>query len=319
MKTVDSRIASELFALESFISKNLYMNNREVKIAVNIIDHLTRSGGKRIRPKLLLLVCKMLNYSGKDAICIAAAIELIHNATLLHDDVLDESEIRHGIDTANKIWGNKLSILVGDLLLTIAFRWLIQCGNLNVLSVLSEASCSLVNGEIKQINTYSSFAEIKKEYFDTIEKKTASLFSACCEAASIISGATTSEVERLRDFGRNFGMAFQIIDDVLDYTANAGKVMGKDFSDRKITLPIIIAYEQGTADEQDFWHECFFSKERDFHKAMEYIHKYNTIQLSIEEAKRYSNIAKGCIEVFTDLYYKSTLIDFLNKSLERQM
>lgn len=319
MKTVDDMIASELFALEDFISKNLHMNNKEAKIAGDIIRHLTKSGGKRMRPKLLFLVCKMLNYSGKDAISIAAAIEFIHNATLLHDDVLDESEIRHGIDTANKIWGNKLSILVGDLLLTIAFRWLIQCGHLNVLSVLSEASYSLVSGEIKQINMHSSFTEIKEEYFDTIEKKTASLFSACCEAASIISGSTTSEVERLRNFGHNFGMAFQIIDDVLDYTTNAGKVMGKDFSDRKITLPIIIAYEQGTSDEQDFWRECFFAKEHDFHKAIEYIHKHNSIHLSIEEAKRYSNIAKSCIDVFPDSHCKNILINFVNINLERQM
>ncbi len=215
---LDDIVSSDLSAMKNFIFRDV--NNGDVKLAADIISHLVRSGGKKVRPKLVFIICKMLNYSGEDRVKVAASVEFIHNATLLHDDVLDESEARHGVKTANKIWGNKSSILVGDLLLTLAFRWLIECGNLNILSILSGASHSLVNGEIKQMAARFNSHTIRKNYFDIIGKKTASLFSACCEAASVISNATSNETERLKNFGLNFGMAFQIIDDTLDYTAD---------------------------------------------------------------------------------------------------
>lgn len=322
MQNLDKTVSSDLLVMEDFIFNNVNVNNKQVKLATDTIFKLIRSGGKRIRPKLIFIICKMLNYSGKDKINVAAAVEFIHNATLLHDDVLDESDARHGIETTNKIWGNKLSILVGDLLLTMAFRWLIECGNLNILSVLSEASNSLVNGEIKQMSTRFDPQTMRENYFYVIEKKTASLFSACCEAASILSGATDNEVAKLKDFGFNFGIAFQIIDDVLDYIANqstSGKQTGKDFLDGRATLPVIIAYEQGSREEQEFWQKSFSSNEHNFDQALHYITKHNAIELSIEKAKHYVNIAQNNISTFADSLYKNILIDFLNASIERQM
>ncbi|WP_395463149.1 polyprenyl synthetase family protein [Wolbachia endosymbiont of Cantharis cryptica] len=316
---LDDIVSFDLSAMKDFIFRNV--DNEDIKLAADIISHLVRSGGKKIRPKFVFIICKMLNYSGEDRIKVAASVEFIHNATLLHDDVLDESEARHGVKTANKIWGNKSSILVGDLLLTLAFRWLIECGNLNILSILSRASHLLVNGEIKQMTTRFDPHTIRKNYFNIIGEKTASLFSACCEAASSISGATSDKTERLKNFGFNFGMAFQIIDDMLDYTADqctSGKQVGKDFFEGKVTLPAIIAYERGSPAEQKFWEKCFSLAERNFDQALHYINHHNAIQLSIEKAKHYVNMALNNISTFSDSPYKTALIDFLNASIERQ-
>ncbi|WP_341814305.1 MULTISPECIES: polyprenyl synthetase family protein [unclassified Wolbachia] len=317
---LDDVVSSDLSAMKDFIFKNV--NDEGAKLATDIISHLVSAGGKKIRPKLVFIICKMLNYSGEDRINVAASVEFIHNATLLHDDVLDESEARHGVKTANKIWGNKSSILVGDLLLTLAFRWLIECGNLNILSILSKASHLLVKGEIKQMTTRFDPHTVRENYFDIIGEKTASLFSACCEAASTVSGATNDETERLKNFGFNFGMAFQIVDDMLDYTANqgtSGKQVGKDFFEGKVTLPAIIAYEKGSPAEQKFWEKCFSSARHNFDQALHYINHHNAIQLSMEKARYYINMAQNDISTFSDSFYKITLIDFLNASIERQM
>ncbi|MGL9717486.1 MAG: polyprenyl synthetase family protein [Wolbachia sp.] len=316
---LDNIVSSDLLAMKDFIFSSV--NDEDIKLAADVISHLVRSGGKKIRPKLVFIICKMLNCSREDRIKVAASVEFIHNATLLHDDVLDEGEARHGVKTANKIWGNKSSILVGDLLLTLAFRWLIECGNLNVLSILSEASSSLVKGEIKQMTTCFNPPTIWENYFDIIGKKTASLFSACCEAASVISSATSDEIERLKNFGFNFGIAFQIIDDMLDYTADqstSGKQVRKDFCEGKVTLPVIIAYEKGSPTEQKFWEKCFSSDERDFDQALHYINQHNAIQLSIEKARHYVNMAQNNIRTFPNSPHKTALIDFLNASIERQ-
>ncbi|MGL9761480.1 MAG: polyprenyl synthetase family protein [Wolbachia sp.] len=317
---LDDIISSDLSAMKDFIFRNV--DDENIKLAADIISHLVRSGGKKIRPKFVFILCKMLNYSGEDRVRVAASVELIHNSTLLHDDVLDESEARHGVKTANKIWGNKSSILVGDLLLTLAFRWLIECENLNVLSILSRASHLLVKGEIKQMTTCFNPHTTRTNYFDIIGEKTASLFSACCEAASVISGATSDETERLRNFGFNFGMAFQIIDDMLDYTADqstSGKQVGKDFFEGKVTLPAIIAYEKGSLAEQKFWEKCFSSAEHNFDQALHYINHHNAIELSIKNARHYVNMALNDISTFSDSPYKTALIAFLNTRIERQV
>ncbi|MCA4773998.1 polyprenyl synthetase family protein [Wolbachia endosymbiont of Mansonella perstans] len=317
---LDDIISSDLSAMKDFIFRNV--DDEDIKFAADIISHLIGSGGKKIRPKFVFILCKMLNYSGEDRVRVAASVEFIHNATLLHDDVLDESEARHGVKTANKIWGNKSSILVGDLLLTLAFRWLIGCENLNVLSILSRASHLLVKGEIKQMTTRFNPYTTRKNYFDIIEEKTASLFSACCEAASVISGATSDETERLKNFGFNFGMAFQIIDDMLDYTADqgaSGKQVGKDFFEGKVTLPAIIAYEKGSLVERKFWEKCFSSAERNFDQALCYISHHNAVELSIKNARHYVTMALNDISTFSDSPYKTALIDFLNTSIERQV
>ncbi|QOD38268.1 polyprenyl synthetase family protein [Candidatus Wolbachia massiliensis] len=318
--TLGDIVSSDLSAMQDFIFRSV--GNENIKLVIDIISHLIGSGGKKIRPKLVFIICKMLNYSGENRIKVAASVEFIHNATLLHDDVLDESEARHGVQTANKIWGNKSSILTGDLLLTLAFRWLIECKSLDILSILSKASHSLVKGEIKQMATLFNPHTIRKNYFNIIGEKTASLFSACCEAASVISNATNDEIERLKNFGFNFGMAFQIIDDMLDYIADqstSGKQVGKDFLEGKVTLPAIIAYEKGNSTEQKFWEKCFSSAERSFERALHYINHHNAIQLSIEKARYYVNMAQDNISTFSDSPYKTVLIDFLNSSIERQV
>ncbi|MDG7056313.1 MAG: polyprenyl synthetase family protein [Wolbachia endosymbiont of Meromenopon meropis] len=316
---LDDLVSSDLSDMRDFIFRNI--DDESIKLATDVISHLIESGGKKIRPKFIFVLCKMLNYSGEDRVRVAASLEFIHNATLLHDDVLDESEARHGVKTANKIWGNKSSILVGDLLLTLAFRWLIECENFNIFSILSKASHLLVKGEIKQMTTCFNPRTARKNYFDIIGEKTASLFSACCEAASVISGATSDERKRLKNFGFNFGIAFQIIDDMMDYTANqniSGKQVGKDFFDGKVTLPAIIAYEKGSIAEQKFWEKCFSSVEHNFGQALHYISHHNAIELSMKNARRHIKMALSDISVFSDSPYKTALTDFVNTIIERQ-
>ncbi|UWI82957.1 polyprenyl synthetase family protein [Wolbachia endosymbiont of Howardula sp.] len=317
---LDDIISSDISAMHDFLSHNI-QDHEVTAYASNLLLRLVRAGGKRIRPKLVFIICKMLQYFETNRIQIAASVECIHYATLLHDDVLDDSEIRHGIQTAHIIWGNKASILAGDLLLTLAFRWLIDCNNINILRILSQASHALVKGEIKQMTECIDLDLMHTNYFAIIGEKTASLFSACCEAISTVSTATQDEIYRLKNFGFNFGMAFQIIDDILDYTAyqdSYGKKVGKDFHDRKVTLPVIIAYEKGNIQQRKFWKEYFYSNERNFDQAWKYIAQHHAIYLSIQKAQYYLNIAQDNLNDFPHSLYKSALITFIKSSINRE-
>ena len=216
--------------------------------------HLINSGGKRIRP-LLLLVANNIFYQktdNKSAIYLAAAVEMIHNATLLHDDVVDNSEIRRGRKTANAIWDNKATILVGDFLFSIAFQLMVKCDNLNALSVLARASSIMADGEVMQLENLSVIDINIDKYIEIISGKTAILFAASTEVIAIINNCTESEVKLFSDFGNYLGIIFQIIDDILDYTASNqefGKKIGNDFYEGKVTLPVIIALAESNEDD----------------------------------------------------------------------
>lgn len=315
-------VSKDLETLENFLSNS--SQNSNISLINNVISHLIKTGGKRLRPALVFIICKMLNCQDEKErrIRVAAAIEFIHNATLLHDDVLDESELRRGISTANKIWGNKTSILVGDFLLTMAFQWLIECESFDVLSILSQSSATIVSGEIKQMLICNDITMTEQNYIDVVSAKTAALFTASCEAAAALAKVSVEQREALKSFGVNFGIAFQIVDDVLDYSGEqSGKNLGNDFYNRKVTLPVIISYGLADETEKEFWQSSFNAVEScsDLQKAISYIESHKAIELAKEKAESYIKIAKESLNIFSNSIYKTTLIGLLDFTLHRKL
>ena len=315
LSQLKSLVQQDLDSMEYLI---LHQNNKNISLITQIIHNLIKHGGKRIRPILFFIICKMLNYNKEDKIHIAAAIEFIHNATLLHDDVIDESDLRRGNKTSNSIWGNKSSILVGDFLLAVSFQWLIECKNLNILSILSQTSNNIIVGEIQQMISSNDINTSQEKYIEIISAKTASLFAATCESAADLAEVTNKEKTALKSFGNNFGTSFQIIDDILDYTApkkEFGKKLGNDLLTGKITLPVIIAYQNATQEEKKFWDQISVNPNLD--QAIAYIKAHNAIKKSIDIAATYIDQAKLSLNIFTESIYKTSLSKLLDCILQR--
>ncbi len=294
-----------------------------------ISHHLIASGGKRIRPVLLILAAKMSDLNAKkNPHNLAAAIELIHSATLLHDDVVDASEVRRGNKTANAIWDNKASILVGDYLFSIAFQLMVRDNDLRILDVLSKASSVMADGEVMQLENSSNINISQEKYLEIIFGKTAVLFSAATESAALLNKRPEDEIASLREFGKNLGIIFQIIDDLLDYKADAtkfGKNLGGDFFEGKITLPIIIAYKNAENTDktciQELCEKNLLNSEKnveDFNQIMFLINKYNGFELSLELASQYKNLAIKNLSIFADSIYKDYLLEILHYSFNRK-
>jgi len=293
-----------------------------------IANHLISSGGKRIRP-ILLIICARLCGS-KDDDCqhiLAAAVELIHSATLLHDDVVDSSEVRRGKKTANAIWDNKSPILVGDYLFSVAFQLMVKSKNLRVLDLLAKSSSIMADGEVMQLENSNDIEVSQDKYLEIIYGKTAVLFKAACEVGPIINNLDEKKVRALSDFGKNLGIIFQIVDDILDYNAsqnNLGKDIGNDFFEGKVTLPIIFAYEDCNIEEKKEVRDMFFnnleSTEKNtesFEKILKIMSKYDSIEKSKELAFNYHKQALDNLSVFQDSSYKQDLENILDFSLFR--
>lgn len=301
-------------------------------LIAEISNHLIASGGKRIRPILLILAAKLCG--SKDASSnhnLAAAVELIHSATLLHDDVVDDSDVRRGNKTANAIWDNKASILVGDYLFSIAFQLMVRSKNLEILDILAKASSVMADGEVMQLENSTNINLSQDDYLEIIFGKTAVLFEAACQSGALISAASSQEVAALRDFGKNLGIIFQIVDDLLDYSANEnvlGKDVGNDFFEGKVTLPIIFTYSRASDLEKIMISEMFESnqfntdqdadkKQSDLDKMLELMHQYKAFELSKEMALEYRNQARENLNIFSDSAFKDDLNVILDYSLER--
>jgi octaprenyl-diphosphate synthase len=228
----------------------------DVEMIPEVANHLISSGGKRLRPMLTLAAAQMFGYQGDGHVKLATSVEFMHTATLLHDDVVDESDLRRGKKTARMIWGNQASVLVGDFLLGQAFKMMVEVGSLDALDILSTAASIIAEGEVMQLAAAKNLETTEDEHFAVIKAKTAALFSAAAEVGPVIAGATAHDRAALRSYGMNLGLAFQLIDDALDYGGSAkdlGKNVGDDFREGKVTLPVILAYRRGTADERSFW------------------------------------------------------------------
>ncbi len=268
-----------------------------VPLIPKLARYIIAAGGKRLRPALTVLCARMCGYSGDRHINLAACVEFIHTATLLHDDVVDESALRRGNATANDVWGNKASVLVGDFLFSRSFQLMVSDGSLKVLAILSDASAVIAQGEVLQLTTANNPAISEEQYLEVVSAKTAALFAAACQLGAVVTEKSEHEAA-LRDVGMNLGIAFQIVDDALDYSARQetlGKTVGDDFREGKITLPVIHAYAKGTQEERKFWErtlEEHVQEESDLAKAISIINKYQSIDTSIARAEEFAEEAR---------------------------
>jgi len=288
-----------------------------------VSKHLINAGGKRIRPILCLTSAKLCDYKGKKNIKLAACVEFIHSATLLHDDVIDNSTKRRGINSANEIWGNKGSVLVGDFLLSKSFELMVEIKQPDVLKVLSETASTLIEGEISQLLTNNDFSTTEDNYLEIIKSKTAKLFSASCKVGALIAKKQKIYSNALDSFGINFGMTFQIIDDLLDYKSienETGKKIGNDFEEGKVTLPIILAFHRGNNKERNFWIRTIQNgnqKSGDFEKACDYLNKRNILDDILKRAVHYGAVAKDALEIFPNKKEKKILLELVDFTINR--
>lgn len=254
-----------------------------------VTAHLVEAGGKRLRPMLTLAAARMCGYAGSDHVKLAATVEFIHTATLLHDDVVDESQKRRGRPTANLLWDNKSSVLVGDYLFARSFQLMVETGSLRVLDILSNAAATIAEGEVLQLTAAQDLQTTEEIYLQVVRGKTAALFSAATEVGGVIAQMDEAQVQALYHYGDALGIAFQIVDDLLDYWGSdaTGKNVGDDFRERKLTLPVIKAVAQADPDERDFWKRTIEKGQQtdgDLEYAIELLNKYGTLEATRNEA-----------------------------------
>ncbi len=316
----------DLVSVNTIILDKLDSN---VPLVQEVAKYLILSGGKRLRPLLTVSSYHMINNESIEKenkinhIGLAAAVEFIHAATLLHDDVIDESKQRRGKPTANEKWKNKTSVLVGDFLFSRAFQLMTKYGNSNTLKILADTSVIISEGEVLELANDKNLEINEDLYFNVVNAKTASLFSAASQVGAISAGASNTELNALKSFGTNFGMTFQLVDDAIDYSSNKkfmGKNTGDDFKEGKITLPIILAYGRSNEKEKKFWTRTVSSLQQndgDFDQALEIINKYQCIEDTITRANHFSNVAIDSIDIFEDNDYKEKLALLVSTSLSR--
>ncbi|MDL2402718.1 polyprenyl synthetase family protein [Rhizobium mayense] len=295
----------------------------DVQMIPEVAEHLISSGGKRLRPMLTISSAALYGYQGDNHIKLATSVEFLHTATLLHDDVVDESDLRRGKSTARMIWGNQASVLVGDFLLGQAFRMMVEVGSLEALDVLSSAACVIAEGEVLQLSVSKNMETTEDDYLSVIRAKTAALFAAAAEVGPIVANAGKAERNALKSYGTNLGLAFQLVDDALDYggkAADLGKNVGDDFREGKITLPVILAYRRGTEKERAFWRnaiEAGNNSDENLEKALGLITKYGALTDTIARAVHYGTIARDALAPLPETPWKSALMEVIDFCIER--
>ena len=301
-----------------------YKLESEINLIHKMTSHHLNSGGKRIRPLLTLAASKLCGYKdGNRDINLAACVELIHGATLLHDDVIDNSDLRRGAKTANSIWGNQSSILVGDYLFSRCFEMMVQDGSPEVLKLLSSTSSIIAQGEVLQLEYKGEIDLLEETYFKIISMKTAALFAAAARVGACITDKSKKEKDALQSYGKNLGLAFQIADDALDYYSTQkifGKEIGKDFFEGKATMPLVIIFQKANNEERSFLKEIFKKEKRnedDFSETLALINKYKAVSESLKKAEYFVNISYGALEVFEDCKEKTILQNLTDFSLNR--
>ena len=325
-------INNSYLELKNLVGNKLDNVNQQIKYKlaseINLIHKMTnyhfKSGGKRIRPLLTLASAKLCGYiEGNRDVNLAACVELIHNATLLHDDVIDNSDLRRGIKTSNTIWGNQSSILVGDYLLSRCFEMMVEDGSLEILKLLSSTSTKIAQGEVLQLEYKGEIDILEETYLDIIDSKTAALFAATTKVGACIANKNKKEKKALESYGRNLGLAFQIADDALDYYSTKtmfGKEIGKDFFEGKVTLPIIFLCQQANTNEKIFLEKTFKKKNRsklEFQETQSLIKKYNSIDSCFKRAELFVNMSYNALNIFNPSREKTILQKLTSFSLER--
>jgi len=314
-------VENKLLLVEEKIKFKL---SSEVELVQKMTDYHLDTGGKRLRALLTLGSAKMCGYSkGTRDINLAACVELIHSATLMHDDVIDNGSIRRGKKTLNKIWDNQASVLVGDYLLSRCFEMMVEDGNLEVLKLLSSTSSKIAQGEVLQLQHQGEVDMLEETYLKIISAKTAELFAASTKVGAILSNVKNKEKEALEFYGRNLGLTFQIADDTLDYNSELklfGKKIGKDFYEGKVTLPIILLFQKANNQEKDKLKNIFSKDtrdENDLNFSLSLIKKYDVIKDCYQKAQHYINLASNSLSVFSDCEEKNILENLTSFSLSR--
>ena len=314
-------VEEKLMLVEEKIKSKLIS---DVRLVEKMTDYHLNTGGKRLRALLTLCSAKLCGYSkGTRDINLAACVELIHSATLMHDDVIDDGSVRRGKKTLNKKWGNHSSVLVGDYLLSRCFEMMVEDGNIEVLKLLSSTSSIIAQGEVLQLQHKGEVDMLEETYLKIISSKTAELFAAATKVGAILSETRNKDKEALEFYGRNLGLTFQIADDTLDYNSETnlfGKKIGKDFFEGKITLPIILLFQKASSKEKVILKEIFLKKERnetDFIKIMSLIKKYDVIKSCYQKAYHYINLASNSLSVFDNCEEKNILDNLTSFSLSR--
>lgn len=294
-----------------------------VEMIPEVANHLISSGGKRLRPMLTLAAANMFGYRGDGHVTLATSVEFMHTATLLHDDVVDESDLRRGKSTARTIWGNQASVLVGDFLLGQAFKMMVEVKSMDALEVLSDAACVIAEGEVLQLSVAKNMETTEDDYLSVIRAKTAALFSAAAEVGPIIAGAGRAERNALRSYGMNLGLAFQLVDDALDYGGTAkdlGKNVGDDFREGKITLPVVLAYRRGSDDDRAFWRSAIEDGRCDdsaLEKALTLITGSNALNDTIARAEHYGAIARDALAPLAETPAKAAMLEVIDFCISR--
>jgi len=296
----------------------------EVAMIPEVAKHLINSGGKRLRPMLTLALARLSGYAGEGHIKLAAAVEFMHTATLLHDDVVDESELRRGRLAARMLWGNEASVLVGDFLLGQAFKMMVEVGSLKALEILSSAAAVIAEGEVMQLAAAKNTATTEDEYISVIRAKTAELFAAACEVGPALAGRDKAEQAACRSFGMNLGITFQLVDDALDYGGVAqklGKNIGDDFREGKITLPVVLAFRRGGDAEREFWRRTLErgdTTDSDLEHAIGLMIKHRALEDTLQRAHHYGAIARDALALFPDSTMKAALADAVDFCIARK-
>ena len=313
--------AQDMQAVDKLI--NSYITSNVTPVISELSNHLINAGGKRLRPLLTLAASDLCNYSGASHIKLAAAIEFIHTATLLHDDVVDESFQRRGKPTANILWDNQSSVLVGDYLFSKSFQLMVETDSLKVLSILADASSTISEGEILQLSAVRNIKTDESTYFKIIEGKTAALFAAATEVGAVISNVEDKEADALANFGKALGISFQITDDLLDYVGSdevLGKNIGDDFKEGKVTLPLIKAISKSSKEEKRFWEEVInkgMQKSSDLEHALLLMRQHNVFDETRSEAIKWSKKARNYLDIFPESKTKVILQELTSFVVER--
>ena len=295
----------------------------DVNLISEISRHIIDSGGKRLRPMLTLAASKLCDYTGDHHITLAAGVEFMHTATLLHDDVVDESDRRRGKDTARILWSNQASVLVGDFLLGQAFAMMVESGSMEALRVLSSSARVIAKGEVKQLSVLGSLDITREDYLDIISSKTASLFSACAQMGPILSECPNEIQSQFESYGLNLGLAFQLVDDALDYggeTTNLGKNIGDDFHEHKVTLPVLLSYWNGDSTTKSFWQDCFSNRaltDTDLQNARDQLNSDGSLEATLNCAKEYGDAASNALATLPNSDAKDALLSVVSYCIAR--
>ena len=320
LDALDAIVADDIIRVNRLIVEKM---ESRAPLIPQLAGHIVAAGGKRLRPMLTLAASRLCGYEGERHIALATCVEFIHTATLLHDDVVDESMLRRGQESANALWGNEASVLVGDFLFSRAFQLMVSDGSLKVLKILSDASAIIAEGEVLQLLTTNDTETSEEAYLEVIRSKTATLFAAAAKIGAVVAERPKAEEEALESYGMNLGIAFQLVDDALDYSADQaklGKTVGDDFREGKISLPVVLAWRRGNDKEREFWRQTLEhqeQKECDLENAISLMEKHGALRDTIERARHYGSIARDALGIFSDSETKSAMSEAIDFSIER--